>query len=133
VVKGFQQKEGIDYTDIFSPVVKLTTIRSVLSIVAVEGLHLKQLDVKTVFLHGDLEEEIYMQQPDGFLMKGKENLVCKLKKSLYGLKQVQGNGTRSLMLLCRKMATTSAMLTIAATSKGLSPVTLFCYFMLMTC
>ena len=86
MVKGFQQKEGIDYTDIFSPVVKLTTIRSVLSIVAVEGLHLKQLDVKTVFLHGDLEEEIYMQQPDGFLMKGKENLVCKLKKSLYGLK-----------------------------------------------
>ena len=86
MVKGFQQKEGIDYADIFSPVVKLTTIRSVLSIVAVEGLHLKQLDVKTVFLHGDLEEEIYIQQPDGFLMKGKENLVCKLKKSLYGLK-----------------------------------------------
>ena len=87
VVKGFQQKEGIDYIDIFSPVVKLTTIQSVLSIVAAEGLHLEQLDVKTAFLHGDLEEEIYMQQPDGFSMKGKENLVCKLKKSLYGLKQ----------------------------------------------
>jgi hypothetical protein len=87
VVKGFQQKEGIDYSDIFSPVVKLTTIRSVLSIVAAEGLHLEQLDVKTAFLHGDLEEEIYMQQPNGFSMKGKENLVCKLKKSLYGLKQ----------------------------------------------
>ncbi len=66
---------------------KLTTIRSILSIVATEGLHLEQLDEKTVFLHGDLEEEIYMQQPDGFSMKGKENLVCKLKKSLYGLKQ----------------------------------------------
>ena len=66
---------------------KLTTIQSVLSIVAAEGLHLEQLDVKTAFLHGDLEEEIYMQQPDGFSMKGKENLVCKLKKSLYGLKQ----------------------------------------------
>jgi hypothetical protein len=66
--------------------VKLTTIRSVLSIVVVEGLYLEQLDVKTAFLHGDLEEEIYMQQPDGFSMKGKENLVCKLKKSLYGLK-----------------------------------------------
>ena len=86
MVKGFQQKEGIDYADIFSPVVKLTTIRSVLSIVVVEGLYLEQLDVKTAFLHGDLEEEIYMQQPNGFSMKGKENLVCKLKKSLYGLK-----------------------------------------------
>ena len=50
-------------------------------------LEVKQLDVKTVFLHGDLEEEIYMQQLEGFVKKGKENLVCQLKKSLYGLKQ----------------------------------------------
>ena len=63
VAKGFQQKAGIDYSELFSPVVKLNTIRSVLSIVAVENLHLEQLDVKTVFLHGDLEEDIYMHQP----------------------------------------------------------------------
>lgn len=87
VVKGFQQKEGVDYTDIFSPVVKLNTIRSVLSIVAIEDLHLEQLDVKTAFLHGDLDEEIYMYQPEGFSEKGKKNMVCRLKKSLYGLKQ----------------------------------------------
>ncbi|KAL5740032.1 hypothetical protein ACOSQ2_029212 [Xanthoceras sorbifolium] len=87
VVKGFQQKEGIDYNKIFSPVVKLTTIRLVLKIVAAENLHLEQLDVKTAFLHGDLEEEIYMRQPEGFKEAGKENLVCRLKKSLYGLKQ----------------------------------------------
>ncbi|KAL5838301.1 hypothetical protein ACOSQ3_015470 [Xanthoceras sorbifolium] len=87
VVKGFQQKEGIDYTEIFAPVVKLNTIRSVLSIVASENLHLEQLDVKTAFLHGNLQEEIYMHQPEGFAEKGKENLVCRLKKSLYGLKQ----------------------------------------------
>ncbi|KAL5752812.1 hypothetical protein ACOSQ2_023319 [Xanthoceras sorbifolium] len=87
VVKGFQQKEGIDYNEIFSPVVKLTTIRLVLKIVAAENLHLEQLDVKTAFLHGDLEEEIYMRQPEGFKEAGKENLVCRLKKSLYGLKQ----------------------------------------------
>jgi len=62
VVKGFQQREGIDFIDIFSSVVKLTTIRFVLSIVAAEYLHLEQLDVKTVFLHGDLED-IYMMQP----------------------------------------------------------------------
>ncbi|KAL5774045.1 hypothetical protein ACOSP7_011602 [Xanthoceras sorbifolium] len=87
VVKGFQQKDGIDYNEIFSPVVKLTTIRLVLKIVAAENLHLEQLDVKTAFLHGDLEEEIYMRQPEGFKEAGKENLVCRLKKSLYGLKQ----------------------------------------------
>ncbi|KAE8710415.1 Retrovirus-related Pol polyprotein from transposon TNT 1-94 [Hibiscus syriacus] len=86
VVKGFQQKEGIDYNEIFSPVVKLSTIRLVLKIVAAENLHLEQLDVKTAFLHGDLEEEIYMR-PEGFIRAGKKNLVCRLKKSLYGLKQ----------------------------------------------
>ncbi|KAK0584804.1 hypothetical protein LWI29_018907 [Acer saccharum] len=87
VVKGFQQIEGIDYSEIFSPVVKLTTIRLVLSIVAEKGLYLEQLDVKTAFLHGDLEKEIYMQQPEGFAEDGKEELVCRLTKSLYGLKQ----------------------------------------------
>jgi hypothetical protein len=65
----------------------MTSIRTILSLVAVEYLHLEQLDVKTTFLHGDLEEEIYMQQPQGYEVKGKENLVCRLKKSLYGLKQ----------------------------------------------
>jgi ATP-binding cassette subfamily B (MDR/TAP) protein 1 len=77
----------IDYSEIFSPVVKLTTIRVVLGIVAAENLHLEQLDVKTAFLHGELEEDIYMQQPEGFAIQGKENQICKLKKSLYGLKQ----------------------------------------------
>ena len=87
VVKGFQQKRGIDYNEIFSPVVKMTTIRMVLGIVASEDLHLEQLDVKIAFLHGDLKEDIYMVQPEGFQVAGKENLVCKLKRSLYGLKQ----------------------------------------------
>ena len=62
MVKGFAQKKGIDSDEIFSPV-KMTSIRTILSLVAVEDLHLEQLDVKTTFLHGDLEEEIYMQQP----------------------------------------------------------------------
>ena len=72
VVKGFQQKEGIDYTEIFSLVVKMSTIRLVLGMVAVENLHLEQLDVKTTFLHGDLEEDLYMIQSDGFIVKGRE-------------------------------------------------------------
>lgn len=87
VVKGYAQKEGIDFNEIFSPVVRLTTIRIVLAMCATLDLHLEQLDVKTAFLHGDLEEEIYMLQPEGFAEKGKENLVCRLIKSLYGLKQ----------------------------------------------
>ena len=65
----------------------MTSIRTILSLVAAEDLHLEQLDVKTTFLHGDLEEEIYMEQPEGYEVKGKEKLVCRLKKSLYGLKQ----------------------------------------------
>ena len=68
VVKGFQQKEGIDYIEIFSPVVKMSTIRLVLGIVVAENLHLEQLDVKTAFLHGDLEESLYMIQPEGFIV-----------------------------------------------------------------
>ena len=60
VVKGFQQKKGIDYSEIFSPVVKMSTIKLVLGMVTTENLHLKQLDVKTAFLRGDLEEDIYM-------------------------------------------------------------------------
>jgi len=87
VVKGSAQKKSIDFDGIFSPVVKLTLIETILSLVAVEGLHLEQLDVNTNFLHLNLEEEIYIQQPQGYEVKGKEKLVCQLKKSLYSLKQ----------------------------------------------
>ena len=65
----------------------MSSIRVILGLAANLDLEIEQLDVKTTFLHGDLEEEIYMEQPEGFTVKGKENLVCRLKKSLYGLKQ----------------------------------------------
>ena len=87
VAKGYAQKEGIDYNEVFSPVVKHSSIRILLALVAQFDMELVQLDVKTAFLHGDLEEEIYITQPDGFKVAGKENWVCKLNKSLYGLKQ----------------------------------------------
>ena len=77
----------IDFGDIFSPVAKVTSIRLLLSVAAAFDFEVEQMDVKTTFLHGDLEEEIYMKQPEGFAVKGKKELVCKLKKSLYGLKQ----------------------------------------------
>ena len=75
VVKGFAQKKGIDFDEIFSPIVKMTSIKTILSLIAVDYLHFEQLDVKTTFLHGDLEEEIYMQQPQGYEVKGKETSV----------------------------------------------------------
>ncbi|GAA0159061.1 transmembrane signal receptor [Lithospermum erythrorhizon] len=87
VVKGFAQRQGIDFEEIFSPVVKMTSIRLVLGLAAAYDLEIEQMDVKTAFLHGDLQEDIYMQQPEGFEVEGKETLVCKLQKSLYGLKQ----------------------------------------------
>ena len=86
-MKGFSQKKGIEFEDIFSPMVKMSSIRVVLGLDTSMNLEIKQLNVKTVFLHGDLDEEIYMEQPEGFTIKGKEHLVCRLKKSLYGLKQ----------------------------------------------
>uniref|UniRef100_A0A2N9J1S8 Integrase catalytic domain-containing protein n=1 Tax=Fagus sylvatica TaxID=28930 RepID=A0A2N9J1S8_FAGSY len=87
VVKGFNKKQGIDFDEIFSPMVKMSSIRVILGLTASLDLELEQMDVKTAFLHGDLEEEIYMVQPEGFEAKGKEHKVCRLKKSLYGLKQ----------------------------------------------
>jgi hypothetical protein len=87
VVKGFAQNKGIYFYEIFSPIVKMTSLRTILSLVVVEYFHLEQLDVKTTFLHGDLEEYIYMQQPQGYEVKGKENLVCRLNKILYGIKK----------------------------------------------
>ena len=83
VVKGFRQKKDVD-NEIFSPVVKMSSIRTVISLAATLDLEVEQMDVKTTFLHGNLEEEIYMKQPDGFLVKGKEDYVCRLRKSLYG-------------------------------------------------
>ena len=77
----------MDYNEIFSPVVRHTSIRVLLAIVAHQDLEREQLDVKIAFQHGELEEEIYMSQPEGFQVPGKEYYVCKLKRSLYGLKQ----------------------------------------------
>ncbi|KAG6590589.1 Gag-Pol polyprotein [Phytophthora cinnamomi] len=87
VAKGFSQKYGIDYDETFAPVAKFTSIRAVLSLAAKYGLKLHQMDVKTAFLNGGLDEEIYMVQPDGYVDEDHPDYVCKLKQSLYGLKQ----------------------------------------------
>ena len=86
VAKGYTQNDGIDYKETFSPVSK-DSLRIVMALVANYDLELHQMDVKTAFLNGDLGEEVYMDQLDDFLITRKDYLVCKLRKSIYGLKQ----------------------------------------------
>src|ERR1700722_9218271 len=87
VEKGYSQTKGIDYAETFAPVVKLNTIRMLITLATKYHWKLHQLDVKSAFLNGELKEEVYLTQPEGFVVKGQEHLVCKLKKALYGLKQ----------------------------------------------
>jgi hypothetical protein len=87
VEKDYSQVEGIDFGEIFSPVAKLTSIRFMLFVATSSDFEVENMVVKKTFMHGDLEEEIYMKQPEGYVVKGKKELVCKMKKSLYGLKQ----------------------------------------------
>ncbi|KAG8480749.1 hypothetical protein CXB51_025125 [Gossypium anomalum] len=84
--KGYSQILGVDFTDVFSPVIKHSSIRALLGIVAMHDLELEQLDVKTAFLHGELKKDIYMQQLEGFIVSEKEDYVCLLRKSLYAAK-----------------------------------------------
>ena len=86
VAKGFTQTYGIDYEEAFAPVAKMKSVRLLLSIAANRDWPLFQLYVQNAFLNGDLQEEVYMTQPEGFSIPGKEEEVCKLIKSLYGLK-----------------------------------------------
>ncbi|KAJ3552813.1 hypothetical protein NP233_g12787 [Leucocoprinus birnbaumii] len=87
VAKGFSQIEGIDFDELFSPVVRYETARLLLGMAALEDFDILSVDVKTAFLYGKLDEEIYMEQPEGFRLPGYENKVWRLRRALYGLKQ----------------------------------------------
>ena len=87
VAKGFRQIKGVDYDDTFSPVAMLKSVRILLAIAAHYDYEIWQMDVKTAFLNGDIEEELYMMQPQGFVDPKDADNVCKLQRSIYGLKQ----------------------------------------------
>jgi transposase InsO family protein len=87
VAKGFSQVEGLEYDEIFSPVVRFESVRLLFALAALENWHMTALDVKTAFLYGQLDEEIYMEQPEGFKVKGQEFKVLRLRRAIYGLKQ----------------------------------------------
>ena len=87
VAQGYTQRKGADYDETFSPVVRMESVRTVVGLAVRNGLKLHQLDITTAFLNGELKEEVYMRQPKGFIADGQEHLVCKLKRSIYGLKQ----------------------------------------------
>lgn len=87
VAKGYVQKQGMDFEEVFAPVTRIETVRLLLALAAKNGWQVHHLDVKSAFLNGELEETVYVKQPEGFVKHGKENLVYKLVKALYGLRQ----------------------------------------------
>ena len=87
VAKGYVQCQGIDFDEVFAPVTRLDTVRVMLAVAANQGWQGHHLDVKSAFLNGELQEEVYVSQPEGYMVKGKENLVYRLHKALYGLRQ----------------------------------------------
>ncbi|KAG3215583.1 Retrovirus-related Pol polyprotein from transposon TNT 1-94 [Phytophthora cactorum] len=118
VAKGFSQKYGIDYDETFAPVAKFTSIRAVLSMAAKYGLKLHQMDVKTAFLNGLLDEDIYMVQPDGYVDEDHPDYVCKLKRSLYGLKQSPRMWNQIIDDFILKLGSRSASRITVSTSRG---------------
>jgi hypothetical protein len=86
MAKGFTQREGINYTEMFSPVSCKDSLKIIIALVTYYDLELHQMDVKTTLLNGDLLENVYMAQPKGFAVKGKEHMGCHMRKSIYGLK-----------------------------------------------
>ena len=116
VVKGFSQRKGIDYEEIFSYFMKMTSICAVLAMAAQQDLKIEQMDIKMTFLHKSLEEEIYMEQSEGFAQTGQKDLVCRLRKSLYASSRPHGNGISASTPPSRRWATSATLKIIVSTS-----------------
>ena len=87
VARGFSQKEGIDYEETFAPVARYTSIKTIMALASMMKWDLHQMDIKATFLNGVIEEEVYIEQPQGFEVEDKVTHVCKLKKDMYGLRK----------------------------------------------
>ena len=106
VAKGYKQQHGIDFNEVYSPVSKFSTLRALLSIAAASDWEIVQIDIKTAFLNGQLDEEIFMQPPEGYTVP--PNTVCKLQKSLYGLRQAPRMWYKALCEVLQKMNFTAS-------------------------
>lgn len=128
VAKSFTQTEGLDYLETFSPMVKMTTIGVLLSLAAINGWHLHQIDVNTTFLHGDSDEEVYIKPPLGLPLSNPK-LVCELQRSLYGLKQAsrQWNAklTSTLLTYGYQQSKTDYSLFTKSTSTGCTMILVY--------
>ena len=136
IAQGYSQSQRVDYQEVFSPVVRYSSIRALLALANVRDWEVHQMDVKTAFLQGDLDEEIYMKQPDGYIDKDKPNHVCKLKKSIYGLKQAARCWNIAIDTFLKTMVTKTAVQIPVCTSNLLSRamvrlILLFLLYMLM--
>ena len=98
LVKVYKQKEGVDYFDTYSPITRITSIRMLMAIAVLHNLEIHQMDVKTASLNDELNEEIYMEQLEGFIVPGQEKKVCRFVKSLMDLSKLQNNGMRNLTM-----------------------------------
>lgn len=103
VAQGFSQRWGVDYCEVFAPVTRHETLRAMLAVASKNNMHLSHFDVRTAYLHGIVEEGIYMRQAPGYVAAGKEEYVCKLQKSIYGLKQSARCWNRALHAVLVKM------------------------------
>ena len=107
VAKGFKQLEGLEYHETFAPTCKPETLRLILALAPQRGVHLHQMDVKSAYLHSTIEEEVYLEQPEGF-QEGR-NKVCRLNKSIYGLKQAARNWYDSLAIFLKELGFTRSV------------------------
>jgi hypothetical protein len=136
VAKGYAQIYGIDYEETYSPIAKMTTVKAIIAMVVTKGWSLHRMDVKNVFLHGDLQEEVYMEQPVGYVDQAHANLVCRLKKTLYGLKQAPkaSSDKISQYLVTNEFQTSNAnfSLHVKKTNRGIVVIVIYVDDMIVT-